>query len=351
MQSRFDYLDLAKGIGILLVVWAHILITGWSHQIIYAFHMPLFFFISGMLFNKAKYSSFRQFITARAKRLLVPYLIYSIASWALWAGFRFLRGDEVESFWLPLLQIIIAKGSGEFIVYNSALWFIPCLFAVEIIYYLFSRAKNQWITLALCFVMATVGYILAHIFGAKYLFLLPWNLDAAFYALPFYGIANTIMHYTSHSQLMDYCKKNRYKVLIAVGVLTAILINMALSYGECSMGSSSYNCNEWIFFERALCGCLALMLFCLWLSSFDVTSNYTKWLKWCGTNSLDIMSLHIPIKGVVIIVVGKLLAQSIDVSQSPLYSGISFIITLLVMIPIIILINKYIRKTTTKTNG
>lgn len=116
MQSRFDYLDLAKGIGILLVVWAHILITGWSHQIIYAFHMPLFFFISGMLFNKAKYSSFRQFITARAKRLLVPYLIYSIASWALWAGFRFLRGDEVESFWLPLLQIIIAKGSGEFIV-------------------------------------------------------------------------------------------------------------------------------------------------------------------------------------------------------------------------------------------
>jgi len=51
---RYDYIDIAKGLGILMVVWAHIMITGWTHQFIYAFHMPLFFLLSGMLFKRLR---------------------------------------------------------------------------------------------------------------------------------------------------------------------------------------------------------------------------------------------------------------------------------------------------------
>lgn len=345
MDSRYDYIDYAKGFGILLVVWAHILIVGWSHQIIYAFHMPLFFFISGMLFRKDKYTSLRQFIIVRAKRLLIPYFIYSVVTWAVWAVFRYLRHDEVASFWKPLLQTFFAQGSGEFMVHNSALWFVPCLFAVEILYYLFSLVNRQWLTLVFCFLTAAAGVVLARIFGADYLFLLPWNLDAAFYALPFYGVANTVMRYTSHSKLLDYCKKNRKTVIIVALISVAIMVNMALTCGECSMGSSSYNCNEWVFFERALCGCVALLLISLWISSFDRIPKIMQWIRWCGVNSLDIMCLHIPIKGVAIIVVSKILTQGTDVSQSAFLSTIPFIITLAVMIPIILLINRYIRKT------
>lgn len=344
MNSRYDYIDYAKGFGILLVVWAHILIVGWSHQIIYAFHMPLFFFISGMLFRKDKYTSLRQFVTVRAKRLLMPYFIYSVVTWAVWAVFRFLRHDEVASFWNPLLQTFIAQGSGEFMVHNSALWFIPCLFAVEIIYYLFSRVNSQWLTLVFCFLAAALGVALSRIFGADYLFLLPWNLDAAFYALPFYGVANTVMQYTSHSKLLDYCKNNRKTVFLAALISATIMVYMALTNGECSMGSSSYNCNEWIFFERALCGCVALLLISLWISSFEKTPKIMRWIKWCGTNSLDIMCLHIPIKGVAIIAVTKLLELSIDISTSWEYSSIVFIITILAMIPFVFFINRYIRK-------
>ena len=38
--KRYDYLDITKGLGILAVVWAHIMLVGWSHKVIYAFHMP-----------------------------------------------------------------------------------------------------------------------------------------------------------------------------------------------------------------------------------------------------------------------------------------------------------------------
>ena len=85
-RERFDYIDIAKGIGILMVVWAHIMIVGWTHRVIYAFHMPLFFFLSGMLFQRDKYSSFVKFVSKRTKRLLIPYVVYSIVTWAFWAN-------------------------------------------------------------------------------------------------------------------------------------------------------------------------------------------------------------------------------------------------------------------------
>ena len=47
IQSRISWIDIAKGYGILFVIFAHLgmgMIKGW----IYTFHMPLFFFYLGM---------------------------------------------------------------------------------------------------------------------------------------------------------------------------------------------------------------------------------------------------------------------------------------------------------------
>lgn len=354
-MKRFDYLDIAKGIGILLVVWAHIMLVGASHRLIYAFHMPLFFFISGMLFNKDKFVSYGQFLKQRAKRLFVPYVLYSVATWCVWAAFRYLRHDEVDSYFMPLLQTIIAQGSGEFIVHNSALWFVPCLFAVEIMYYLFSRF-NEWVTLTLCFATAGIGALLVYLYGADYLFLLPWNLDAAFFALPFYGVANAIRRHLSHERIMNLVTDNRFIVASGVAVLYIFMSQLAMQYGECSMGSSSYGCPIPVFFIRAFAGCFALVGLSALICSYNnnplnnlnnlIRLNRSIYgaIRWCGKNSLDIMCLHIPIKGVAIIVVAKALHLTFDIQENLLYSGVAFVITMVVMIPIILGINKYIRK-------
>lgn len=346
-MKRFDYLDIAKGIGILTVVWAHIMLVGASHRLIYAFHMPLFFFISGLLFNKDKYDSLGAFLKQRFKRLFIPYVVYSLVSWAVWAGFRYLRGDEVDSFFAPLLQIVLAQGSGEFIVYNSVLWFVPCLFAVEIMYYAFSRF-NERISLSLCFIVAGIGALLVWKFGKDYLFLLPWNLDAAFFALPFYGVANAIRRHLSHEKLMTIVGDNKLLTLVGIVMLFGTMYFFALNFGECSMGSSSYGCPIWIFFVRAFSGCFGLVLL-----SAVICTQFTKgwWydsLRWCGKNSLDVMCLHIPIKGVVMILIAKALHLSFDISENLMYSTIAFIITTVILVPIVLMIklmiNKYIRK-------
>ena len=48
-KMRLEWVDISKGIGILLVIIGHCVYIGGSiHNWIFSFHMPLFFILSGM---------------------------------------------------------------------------------------------------------------------------------------------------------------------------------------------------------------------------------------------------------------------------------------------------------------
>lgn len=334
-QQRYDYIDIAKGTGILLVVWAHIMITGWTHQMIYAFHMPLFFLLSGMLFRKEKYSSFSDFFVHRFKRLFIPYIIYSVATWLLWAGFRYVRHDEVDSYFMPLLQTFIAQGSGAYMVHNSALWFIPCLFLVEILFYFISK-MNLVGNLLVCFICAAISFILGHLFEDKYWFLLPWNADAALIALPFYAVGNAGALRIGHERMLTVVTRNKSVFILSWTLLTGLLYWSAISFGECSMGSSSYQCDGWVFMLRAFLGCVWLVLGCLLLASLPLRDKISRtllqYMKWAGINSLDIMCLHIPVKGICMIIVAVIVKETVDSVSCHLgFSFFAFLLTMLVV--------------------
>ena len=332
-KKRYDYLDIARGIGILMVVWAHIMVTGWSHELFYSFHMPLFFFLSGMVFQKGKYRSFGDFFVHRAKRLLLPYAIYSVVTWAFWAVFRYVRHDEVNSYVMPLFQTFIAQGSGAYFEHNSALWFIPCLFLTEILYFFISRLGRLW-SIIVCFGCTAISFVLGELFGDNYWFLLPWNADAALIALPFYAVGNVLVKNVGHDGITKFVDDNKIRCILLWLCLFVPLFWSAISFGECSMGSSSYLCSAWIFMPRAFLGIVWLILFSILLGTVQsyntITSILTRYAKWAGINSLDIMCLHIPLKGVFMILVAMTLHVTVDeVGNDYWYSLISFILTMI----------------------
>jgi polysaccharide biosynthesis protein PslL len=75
MKDRNKTIDVAKGLGIVLVVLGHSWITthdkGELFRMIFSFHLPLFLFLSGIYLNTSK--SFDSFLKSRAKILLKPY--------------------------------------------------------------------------------------------------------------------------------------------------------------------------------------------------------------------------------------------------------------------------------------
>lgn len=73
-KKRIDYFDIAKGIGILLMIIGHMDLKKYPliNHFIYSFHMPLFFVISGYFF---KVKEDKICIKSIINKLIKPYII------------------------------------------------------------------------------------------------------------------------------------------------------------------------------------------------------------------------------------------------------------------------------------
>lgn len=164
MQERSQYLDLAKGIAIFLMVFCH---TGYSSLFnvwVYAFHMPIFFFISGMFVNEKKYSVF-QFINKRFKQIFIPYLIFALI---------YCFGQKGMLDWLNIFY-----GSRNALSQAKTftpLWFLPCIFSANVLFFLILKYFNSnRARLISCVTAAIIGFLLTVINTKGY----PLSLNVA----------------------------------------------------------------------------------------------------------------------------------------------------------------------------
>jgi len=96
----------------------------------YAFHMPLFVFISGYFYKKKAEEDIAGYIRKKAVHLLIPYLIYNLIYGLIAQGFHMAGFTFGES--LTLKNLFIEPFiTGHQFTYNLAAWFVPALFLVE----------------------------------------------------------------------------------------------------------------------------------------------------------------------------------------------------------------------------
>lgn len=284
--GRIEALDIAKGIGMFFVVWAHVNYTPFLLKYIYSFHMPLFFIISGILYNKEKYSSFPHYIKRRAKTLICPYIFFYLGSLLIvfvlrvvGVGFSTTVFHEICEFFL---QMFLSQGSSK--VANAPLWFVPCLFAVEIMYYFISKMRRRNIVVVCC-LLTFFGWLLESgclPFNNK---LLPWSLDSALFALGFYALGNLMQSKVKNA--IQQVESSKHKTLISVTtmIVCAILI-VPLVYlnGKVSLGSKTLN-NGFLLYTSGIFGTIGVL-------AAAVLLKRSKLLKFCGLNSFYIMSTH-----------------------------------------------------------
>ena len=72
-MDRKEEIDILKGIGIFSVIAGHV-VPGFASEMMFLFHMPLFFMVSGYLFKAD--SNHSQFLKNKAISLLIPYFVY-----------------------------------------------------------------------------------------------------------------------------------------------------------------------------------------------------------------------------------------------------------------------------------
>lgn len=148
-SPRIAFLDVAKGLGILLVVLGHNSVKAFvpgMEKFIFSFHMPFFFLLSGMLF-KPEYPLPALF-ARRFKTLMRPFLA---SVFLLYFVYLFYTEMTAMTILRRVLRSLYA--SGNYLEW-AQLWFLPHLFVVNLfaaLLFLAFYGRIRWAWLRLVF--------------------------------------------------------------------------------------------------------------------------------------------------------------------------------------------------------
>ena len=348
-KHRVGYLDMLKGLAMCIIVSGHIHNEyGWFSLPLHAFAIPMYFMVSGMTFRREKFATVWDLIKRRAKTLLLPYAMFGLLTWLAWAAFSILThsGDDI---WAPLLQLVIAQGSGDFITFNPPLWFITCLFVIEILYY-YLDCLPEWATIMCCVVCAFIGHWMVK---GPYLYffrLLPWNIEGAMTAIIFYCTGNVLTKHYSLKEIENRVLSfNRFGTILCIIVVTTILVFVSYWNGHVSIGSNLLGKSTLVYYLTAYMGILTIFLFSILVCSihtgYKFIDGFIDFGKWFGQNSFWVMATHVPVKNVLLYAIAGYIGKSIRyVRNDYFWCAVIFTITIGVCCLFCLVIEKWKKK-------
>lgn len=154
--KRMVFLDIAKGIGILTVVWAHA--KGPGSGYIYQFHMPFFFLVSGYLYRPEP--SLREFARRKVKSLYLPFVFWNLLALFGKRAVGISHLPFAEMLQKATEMVLALDKDGQFF---GATWFLSALFWESIFYKALDqsmeklRYRRAWVTAIFLLGMA-VGF-------------------------------------------------------------------------------------------------------------------------------------------------------------------------------------------------
>ena len=219
-KPRIEYIDLAKGICIIIVVMLHLsAFYTFSLTLVdymMAFAMPLYFFLSGCFFKT--YDGFSGYFKRKVNKLLIPFLFfYALTSVCVPYIQVYLLGCKTSI--LRDSEIITAIFTESYP--NLPLWFLLCLFEVSLFFYtiyIFAQRFEGKSNLVLCIVSLLFGVIgvIIKILGINLLA----NIDTAISATPFFAAGYWIFQKT------EIMKPNRFDKLLPILIVLALAFVM-----------------------------------------------------------------------------------------------------------------------------
>lgn len=283
MKARIEWLDIAKGIGILLVVLGHCLnIDQAPFQVIFVFHMPLFMILSGYLYTDQ--DPLPALLQKKAKSLLVPFAFYFFLGLAVtlilpwwrekltWQG---IGGD----LWL----------ADPNAVHNSSIWFLAALFFVTLLFRGICRLPSWGQFLALlCAYCVGTWYSRARIpfLGWNRL---PLDLDVVPVAIVFFALG----YYANRGGFQQDIGKN-WKYELAGAVLSgAGLLLVYRENGYVNMHGLQFGSAE-MYLLGGILGTVGVVSVSCLISrgSRGPVRIVRKLLIWYGRHSLTILGLQ-----------------------------------------------------------
>jgi len=275
VKNRIEYIDLAKGICIILVIFNHIHKTFDAPYMLAdcfkMFRMPLYFFLSGLFFKK--YEGLVGFIKRKINKLLIPFFFFFITSLLFVNIISILSGGKFK------LQLLYSFIYPEFFP-NFPIWFLLCLFELNLLFYLIYLISQKFgnynvlVMTILSVFIGLVGYYLGHIKLNLYMF-----ADSAMSALPFFYTGYITRKYSS---ILQPNRIDKFNIPIS-----CVLFLITFSFAK-HIDYSTNTFTDVSFLTVYGCG-LTGVFSVIFLSK---TINYLPYISYLGKYSIILLCTH-----------------------------------------------------------
>lgn len=324
MNNRLEWVDHARGIAFLMVIYSHL---QYRNDIVRVYFSPIFlttfFFISGYLFN-IKYS-FIEIFEQRFRTLLIPFFFYGVINLLLSQILTFSKHPSM----LAGLADFLIQVRGR----NDGLWFIACLFICTFPFYFIVKH----IKLTKLF-LGSVGclFVLNNMAGLPSL---PWHLQLICPAIFYMSLGYSYRLYEDKFEFINSRKMIFFTLLFYI-IFTSLLYK--ITGRSVSFTSTKWVLDGWIITITGI-------LLCILIAKNDCKVGQL--LAFVGSNSLLYFALHGNVYPALQFLTEKVLLFA-SIKHNPVLDlSIGFVMMLLVAIILIIpikLINKYLPWTTGK---
>lgn len=273
MKDRLRYIDIAKGIGVTLVVLNH---TDASFLMEYtsAFFVPLFFFCAG--YTSHIQGSLLDNGIKRTKRLLKPYIFFNIILMLCFLHFSLREIVGIIYSRYCLYPLYITPNIKFFTTGNYPLWYLTSMIVSYWLYYflVYHKRYNYIIILSYLLITALLNNLRI---------LLPWSIDTAFLmALVMYG-----------GYIVGKKPINQYaiKQIIYSSILLLIFYSFLFCIiGDVNISVRIYGFSFLTYFIAAIIGCMLTIIFSYSIERTIIGSFFCS----LGKNSLTIFCMEIP---------------------------------------------------------
>lgn len=277
-EKRISWIDIAKAIGIFYIVLGHVYEDTTIFRIIlYLFHVPLFFILSGFTYHY--YKDQKEFILKKLKQLYIPYILVSIISIFIYLILGNYIGENVSLNAGSLIQslyfMIYANTNYGVMMWNRPLWFIPALLVSLVIINLIEIIKNKPTKIIIVILLTALGMFC----GYKQIYL-PLQTEGALSMLIWIYIGIYLKPYLVKDTIEFNFKWTAISIVLLVLGLTVGLIN-----GSISVMSDQYGSNPLFYFIAAF----SLSLVTIIISKMI---NINKILEYIGRSTLFILLWH-----------------------------------------------------------
>ena len=236
-KPRIEYIDLAKGICITLVVCFHLTLFYDTSlpcdNFFRTFRMPLYFFLSGCFFKA--YEGFGGFVKRKINKLLIPFAFFFLVCSFIILNILAHYGVNIR--YLPISEMYSAVLDEYYP--SGQIWFLLCLFEINIFFYIIYLFSGIFEKRTLVLVMISLLFGLCGIILSLKGIDIPANLDTALSALPFFAVGYVIFRHT------DMLKPNRFDRYLPLMIIVAFALVYLVS-PNVSFLNNQFNGHSWL---------------------------------------------------------------------------------------------------------